>query len=67
MVIEVEVSPASYCALYLELAVGEIYGFSLWFGVSKRPNKFSDLLNHIALVLWCNVNSSYRSKPEGYF
>jgi len=67
LLVEVEVIHSTYCALYSELAVGEVYSFPLCLGLSKRPDKVSDLLNHIALVLWCNVNSSYRSKPEGYF
>jgi hypothetical protein len=42
---------------YPELAVGEVYRFPCWLGLSKGPYEVSDLLNHIAYVLWCNVNS----------
>ena len=57
LVIEVEVRITSDGTPYFELAVGEVYRFPLWLGLSKRPYEVSDLLNHIALVLWCNVNS----------
>ena len=57
LVIEVEVRIISDGTPYSELAISEVYRFSLWLGPSKRLYEVSDLLNHIALVLWCNVNS----------
>ena len=57
LVIEVKVRITSDGTPYPELAVGEVYRFPMWLGPSKRPYEVSDLLNHIALVLWCNVNT----------
>ena len=57
LVIEVEVRITSDGTSYSELAIGEVYRFPLWLGPSKRPYEVSDLLNHIALVVWCNVNT----------
>lgn len=51
LVIEVEVRITSDGTSYSELAVGEVYRFPLWLGLSKRPYEVSDLLNHITLVL----------------
>jgi hypothetical protein len=51
LLVEVKVRITSDGTPYPELAVGEVYRFPLWLGLSKRPYEVSDLLNHIALVL----------------
>jgi hypothetical protein len=51
LLVEVKVRITSDGTPYSELAVGEVYRFPCWLGLSKRPYEVNDLLNHIAYVL----------------
>jgi hypothetical protein len=49
---------------YPELAVGEVYRFPCWLGLSKRPYEVSDLLNHSVIVYGAMLLQCLVDKPK---